>query len=143
MVLFITVFVAAYPGNLAAHVVGNPRLRRVTVCEYYQTIVFLFVGVVYGLLKGCAAASDDGDFLHRFFQGLDQSEAVVELDDIHLGEAIAECAVDYAIEIGQVFGSNGAAYVHRDQQSGIETAYGTHILKAAAAVGAHAGQFAA
>ena len=78
-----------------------------------------------------------------FFQGLDQPEAVVELDDIHLGEAIAECTVDHAIEIGQVFGSNGVAYVHRDQQFGIKTAYGTHILKAAAAVGTHAGQFAA
>ena len=140
--MFVTLPIVAYPDNPAAHIVRNQWFGSVTVREDHQAVILMFVGIVDGLLERGSAASDDCDVSHDLLQGLNHTDSAVKLDNIHLGEAIAECAVDDAVEVGQVFGRDGSAHIHRHQQLGVETADGPHILETSAAVGAHAGKFA-
>ena len=140
--MFVTLPVAAYPDNPASHIVRNQWFGSVTVREDHQAVIFMFVGIVDGLLERGSAASDDCDVAHDLLQGLNHTDSAVKLDNIHLGEAIAECAVDDTVEVGQVFGRDGSAHIHRHQQLGVETADGAHIVEAGAAIGTHAGKFA-
>ena len=138
--MFVTLPVAAYPDNPASHIVRNQWFGSATVREDHQAVILMFVGIVDGLLERGSAASDDCDVSHDLLQGLNHTDSAVKLDNIHLGEAIAECAVDDTVEVGQVFGRDGSAHIYSDQKLGVEAADGAHIVEAGAAIGTHAGK---
>ena len=121
--------VVAYPDNPAAHIVGDNGLWCIAIGEHYQAIVIVLVGIVDGLLERGSAASDDCDVSHDLLQGLNHTDATVELDYIHLSEAIAKCAVDDTVKVGQVLRGNGSTHVYSYQKLGVEAADGPHILE--------------
>ena len=100
------------------------------------------MGIVDRFLEGGAAAAQDGDVAEHLLERLYGPHADVELEHVHLGDAVAEGAVDDAEEVGKVLGGDGAADVHRHQDPGVEAADRAHVLEAGPAVGTHAGQLA-
>ena len=96
--MFITLFVVAHPDNLATHIVGDDRFGSVSVGED-EPVIAVFMGIIDGLLEGSAAAAEDHDVADDLFEGLDHSDAGVELNDVYGGESVAEGAVDYAVEV--------------------------------------------
>ena len=121
--------VVAHPDNLAAHIVGDNGLWCIAVGEHYQAIVIVLVGIVDGLLERGATAADNSDVTHDLLKRLDYADATVELDYIHLSEAIAKCAIDDTVKVGQVLRGNGSTHVYSDQKLGVEAADGPHILE--------------
>lgn len=140
--MFVTLPIVAYPDNPAAHIVRNQWFGSITVREDHQAVILMFVGIVDGLLERGATAADNSDVTHDLLKRLDYAYATVELDYIHLSEAIAKCAIDDTVKVGQVLRGNGSTHVYSDQKLGVEAADGPHILETSAAVGTHASKLA-
>ena len=73
--MFITLFVVAYPDNLAAHIVGDDGFGRVAVSEHDQAVVI--VGVV--IVRHGSRAGDGEDVV--IAKGPGQAGAAVMMPD--------------------------------------------------------------
>ena len=133
---------AADPDDPGPHPVGDDGLGGVAVREYHEAVIAVLMGVFDGLLEGGAAAADGDDVPHYLPERLHHPDAGVELDNVDRRESVTEGAVDHPVEMRQVPRGDGAADVHRDEQFGVETTDGSHILEPRAAVGPHPREFA-